>query len=308
VLFRSAGFYSKIGRLEEARATLVRAQLIEPEDTDLALSMIALDIKAGDYSKSANALAILSDSGPTQSEKADIILYQLKISRRLGHTSRIIELLEAHYEVNLEIQNPLQANIIYTMMLPAISAGGEPQIALERMAEIKALIPQPYNDLAGVGEAWALADLGRVAEATAKLAAAVAVIDMLKFETFRSSVALVEGMITEADGDLTGAAALYQQAVDTAMGGRSTYLIHLAHVQRLLGEEEAAQATLNAGLLIDPSHPRFQLEMAHLLYTQGEATQAQVYLDRALDAWAEAGDLYKPAQEARQLADLLTTP
>ena len=84
--------------------------------------------------------------------------------------------------------------------------------------------------------------------------------------------------------------------------------VRLARALRLVGEEDEAMAILKEALKIDPMHPEYQLEMAHLQYNRGGLAQANKHLNVALAAWAEAGPEYLPAQEARRLAGLLRTP
>ena len=301
-------FYSTTGRLDEARNTLAKAQLLDPENMKLALSLIDLDIKIGKYSESELALANLLAKSVTARDRLQISVRQVNMATLQGRPDELIERLESMYEAGLEILNPLQINIGYSQMLSAISMVGRPEEALSRLAEVKSRIPDPYTDLAGMGEAWVYVDLGRISEAKASLAAAVTVVESFTFETFRPRIALIGGKIAEAGGDLDAAISHYRDAVDKAVQPEPVYRVRLARALRLDGEEDEAMEILDEGLKVEPAHPEYQLEMAYLQYMQGNLVQANKHLSVALAAWAEADPGYLRAQEARQLADQLSTP
>ncbi len=301
-------FYSITGRLDEAREALEKAQLLEPENLDLALSLIDLDVKFGRYAESERALADLMAGADTDRDRIRVCARQMELAGLRGRPDVVIDRLEVFYERLLAIQNPMQANLVYTMALPAISMAGRPDAALSRLAEVKTRIPAPYADLAGVGEAWVLVDLGRLAEARAALAAAVVVVEAYKFETFRSSIALIEGMIAEAEGDLDTAIARYRTAAETAVQVKPMYSVRLARTLRLAGESDEARTVLDAAVKVEPAHPEYQLELAQLAYDKGDLARAQEHLTVALAAWDEADPEFRPARQARELSARIATP
>ncbi|MEN8006260.1 MAG: tetratricopeptide repeat protein [Candidatus Krumholzibacteriota bacterium] len=298
-------FYSATGRLDEARKVLDKALLLEPENLDLNLSLIDLEIKVGKYHESEQALADLMARAGTAKERMRICARQLKLGGVQGMPDVVLDRLEAIYEATLEIQSPLQANIIYSVMLPAASMAGRPTETLSRLAEVKSRIPAPFTDLAGIGEAWVYADLGQVSAATASLAAAVSIVDSYKLETFRPSISLIEGMIAEAAGDLDAAIPHFREAADKAIKPDPSYQVRLARALRLTGEDEEAMAVLQDALKIEPAHPEYNLELAHLHHRRDDPVKARKHLNVALEAWGGAGPEYLPAREARQLADQL---
>jgi tetratricopeptide (TPR) repeat protein len=117
-------FYSTTGRLDEARDTLAKAQLLEPENTKLVLSLIDLNIKVGKYRESEQALADLLKDAETARDRLQISVRQINLATLQGRPDELIERLESMYEAGLEILNPLQINIGYSQMLPAVSMVG----------------------------------------------------------------------------------------------------------------------------------------------------------------------------------------
>lgn len=298
-------FYSSIGRLDDARDALAQAELLDPENKDLTLSRIDLDIKVGKYDESETALEVLLNEVDTPRDSLRIYARSLNLAMLRGREKELIANLEVFYALLLETQNPLQAHIIYSMTLPALSQVGQPEGTLKRLAEVKASIPETYQGLVGVGEAWAYADLGRVDEARTSLAKADAIVEAFKFETFRSSLALVEGMIDEATGDLEAAIVHYRDANEKAIRLEPSYMTRYARAMRLIGKNDEAMAQIQESLKTDPAHPNYHLELAHLAHDEGNLAKARDHLAIALEAWDQAGPDYLPAKEAQQLAGLL---
>ena len=301
-------FFSTTGRLEEAREALAEAQLLEPENRDLALSLIDLDIKAGRYEATSRQLTEMLAQARTPRDQTRIHARQMNLAGLQGHAGDLGDRLADFHRTVLEYQNPLQANLVYSMALPALSQAGRPDEALARLETVKAEIPAPYNQLVGVGQAWVYADLGDVPQAREVLAQAVTVVETFKFETFRPSIALIEGMIAEAAGDLEAAVGHFREANESAVQVEPTYQVRLARALRLHGDRKEAAEVLAKAMLVDPEHPRLQFELARLLAEQGKADEARSHLDRVLRAWAGADADFPPAREAAELAARLPAP
>lgn len=301
-------FYSATGRLDEARDALDQALLLEPNSLDLALSAVDLEIKSGRFVESkASLLKLLAEEKVTK-EKLRVIDRLERLAGSQGQPSVVARWLDESYQISLEIQNPLQVAVVYSMRMPVLSEAGWPQEALLRLTKIKGTIPPPYDLLAGVGEAWILAHLGQIEEARTALAAAESVVIEMKFETYRSGIALVEGIIDEADGELTLAVAHYRKAEEKALQPSPTFQLGLVRALRLSGVENEAMDILQESMKVQPSNPRFLLEMAHLLFQQGKASEASEYLARARETWRDAEPEFFPAQEAQVLADQINMP
>lgn len=303
-----ADFYTATGRLDDARQELMKAQLLEPEDLNLTLGLIDLDIKNGKFNESRQALLDLQAGAETTRDRYRTTVRLMNLVGILGQTDLLIQQIDLFRTSSLEIMNPVQANLVYALTLPAISRCGRSHLAQERLAAARDLLSAPYNDLVGVGQAMVDAELGQVSEAKAALAAAVAVIEDLKFETFRPNVSLAEGMIAEAEGDLETAVAHFRQALDTAIQVEPVFRLRLARALRLAGQEKEALAVLTEAAKYEPSHPWFQLESAQLHYQQRDQVQARQLLNAALATWADSAPDFVPAQEARQLLARLNSP
>ncbi len=300
-----ADFYSVNGQLDLARASLEKAQLLEPGKLELALGLIDLDIKTGDYVSSRKALEEHLAGAKTARNRARVYIRLANLANLTGKADVVSSNLELYYKALTEFRNPMQVDVVYTMLLPLVSAAGDPEGALARLNELSEKISEPFDKLSGVGKAWALTDLGRPEEARVALAEAGEVIATYGFETLRPSVALVEGMIAEASSDLGTAVEQYRIAHETALAVDPLYPLHLARALRLSGDGAEAAKVLAEILTNEPAQPVAHLEMALLQHQQGKLNQASEHLKIAQAAWLEASPNYPPAHEARALAAAL---
>ncbi len=297
-----AGFYSQTGQLHKARETLEKAQLVDPRELDLVLSLVDLDIKSGRFEESVLVLDTEFGKAKTAQDRGKILARKMNLNQLLGQSDQLILDLESLYSTILEFQNPMQANLIFTMILPLISYAGQPEIAMQRLDLQAAKLSSPYDQLVGIGRAWALVDLGRPEEAKTNLTAAIGVVDALKFEAFRPLIALVGGMIAEEEGDFPAAVSLFRTALDTVLEMQPVYQIRLARALRKNGQKDEARKILESAMKVDPAQPEFHLEMALILQGSGKSKKAKEHLNIAQKAWGNAHPDYPPALMARKLA------
>ncbi|MCB1182566.1 tetratricopeptide repeat protein [bacterium] len=295
-------FYSDVGRLDDARDALSEALLLEPENGTLAMSVIDLDIKMGAWEPSEQVLKEKLTTAGGARETARAANRLVNLGMLLGRGDMVEEYLDVSHAAILELQNPLQANLVYTMMLPSLSSAGRPDAALARMAAAREAIPAPFTGLAGVGQAWVLVEAGRPAEARAALAEAVVIIDQFGFETFRSSVTMVEAMIAEAEGDIPGAVTAYREALDEAIKVQPFLRADCARALRRDGQLKEAAVVLDEALKVEPAYPQIRLEAALLAEARRDMDQARDHLDAALAAWSQATPGFQPVLQARELA------
>ncbi|MCP4546287.1 MAG: tetratricopeptide repeat protein [bacterium] len=300
-----AHFYSDIGRLADARASLEKAQLHDPADPSLALSLIDLDIKTGRFNESLRVIESLLPGANTARERAQIMARQINLALLMGQTEYLIEMLALFYDTRAEFQNPLQLDLIYALMMPAVSMLGKSELALQMLDEIDSRILPPYDKLTGISRGWALADLGRTDEAEVTIAEALEVIDQFKFETMRPTVELASGMTAEVAGNLDGAVEHYRTAQETTVQYEPYLPVRLARALRLQDKLTEAHEVLTAALILWPAHPETNLEMAFVLKDQGDIEQARTHLQTAQAAWVDADADFAPAQRARELAATL---
>jgi len=298
-------FYSDTGRLADAREALEEARLLEPGDIDLALGLIDLDVKQGRYDASRAALDDELGRAVSARDRAKVHARLLALAQSRGRADDVIANLDAFYENMSEVQNPLQLDIIYAMMLPAVSRTGRPDEAISRLDAVAARIAPPFDALTGISRAGALAGLGRAAEARDELARATEVVDTYQFETFRAPLSLMAGRAAEADGDLDGAVAEYRGALASFIRYDPIYHLKLAGVLRRRGDLDEARTALEDAMSMYPAHPEAHLEMALIDFEEGRTDAARTHLETARAAWTGADPGYEPALEAARLAERL---
>jgi tetratricopeptide (TPR) repeat protein len=297
-----ADFYADTGRLDEARKALEQALLLDPGDLDLALELVELDVKLGRYAASREALDAELERAETPRDRGKIHVRLLNLAMLTGRGDLVAAELDSFYRNMARVQNPLQLEITYSNMLPMLSMVGRSAEAIARLDEAGGRIVEPFGALTGVGRAWALADMGRPAEAEKELARAAEVVDTYQFEVFRASLALVAGKAAEAGGDLTAAAAHYRECLERAVQVDPIFLVHLARALRQQGDFKGARKILDDALELHPAHPAALLELALVEFELGHADRSREHLAAARAAWTEADPGYPPARAAAELA------
>jgi len=300
-----ADFYAETGRLDDAREALEQAQLLEPGDITLTLGLIDLDVKLGLYAESSVALTEELRRADTARDRARIHSRRVNLAMLTGRAAYVAASLDSYYVNMAEVQNPLTLDIIFSLQLPALSMSGWPQQTIERLDEIATRIPEPFNALTGVGRAWALTEMGRTQEARVELARATEVIDTYQFETFRSTLSLVAGMVADIDGDLDTAAVKYREALDKMIRNDPLYHVKLASVLRRQGDLKEARKIVLEAMTLHPAYPLAHLEMSIIQFEMGKLESVRSHLDKARSAWAYADPAFIPAVAATKFAKQL---
>ncbi len=296
-----AELYSATAQLDRAREALEKAQLVDPGDLDITLGLIGVDIKLGKFNSSVQALNSEFAKSKTGRDNAKILSRQVPLAEILGQTDQLIKHLDILHSTMLEIQNPLQANLIFSVLVPKISSAGQPQIALTKLDSLAAYIPPPYDELIGVGRAWVLADLGRTEEARAALIKATELVESFKIETFRPLLSLIEGMIVEEEGNPEEAVDFFKLALETTLQVETFYQVRLARSLRKSDQSNEALEVLNTALMLNPAHPKIHLEMALVFVDLEKVDLAKEHLNTALEVWDQANPVFPPAKEAHAL-------
>ncbi len=297
-----ADFYRDTGRLDEARTALDQARLLEPGDLDLALAVIDLDLKLGRYAETEAALDERLAASDAPLDQAKIHARRIDLARLRGRGDDLAVALDDYYASMSAVQNPMQLDLIISLMAPMLSEVGRPDECLARVDAATARIPESFKDLTCVGRAWALADLERIADARAELERATAIVEQLQFETFRPTLFLIEGMIAEIEGDLPAAVAAFREALDSVLQIEPFYHARLGRALRRNGDTRAAREVLEDGLALHPAHPLANLELAQVHLADGREDEARTHLAAARAAWDGSDPTYAPAAEAAELA------
>jgi len=297
-----ANFYSHVGQLDQAREILEKAQLVDPGELDLMLGLIDLDIKLGKYQQAKDVLNTQLKRAKTERDKLGILTRQMDMASILGHSEELLQIIESYHSSMREIQNPLQADLVYSALLPLASHAGLSEQVLERLDTLSSQVPDPFNKLIGIGRSWVLIDLGRVDEAKADLDEASALVDAFKFETYKSTIAIIRGSAAEKTGDLPLAVEQYKIAIDLSLTVQPISRIRYARALRKNNQLEEAETVLNEALKQNPVHPELHLELAEVLFSRDMEQKALEHLQIAEKAWSGAHESYPPAKRAIKLA------
>ncbi len=290
------------GKFEKAREALEKAQLIDPRELDIILGLVDVDIRTGKFEKSENVLVEEFARAKTARDRIKILTRQLVLTELLGRSDQLSQVIDSFHSSLLDMQSPMQADLMYSMLLTSLANAGKPALSLEKIEVATAKIIPPYDKLTGVSRAWALVSLGRLEEAKVALAEATELAETFKIEAFRSVLSLVGGMIFEEEDNLEAAIPLFREAVATKTEAASIFEVRLARALRKNGQSQGALEVLEAVMKADPAQPEYHLEMALTLHQLGKTSQARRHLETAQLAWVSAHPDYPPALEAKALA------
>ncbi len=297
-----AGFYGSTGELDKAKLTLEKAQLIDPGELDLVLGLVGVKTKSGLFAESQEILDKELARAKTPRDRAMILSRRISLLVTLGQTDQVVLDLDQLHNTLLEFQSPMQADLVMAILVPRLSEMGQSEEALRRLVVLAGKIPPPYDQLVGLSKAWTLANLGRPQEARVFLTEAAALVETMKFETYRSTLAMVEGKVNEAEGNFEAAVGFFRSAKEKALAPESLHSVSLGRVLRKNGDPKEAKKVLEEALALNPAQPALHLEMALTWKDLGNSAKAQEHLRLARTAWPEAHPDFRPALQARQLA------
>ncbi len=296
-------FYSATGDFERARTSLEHAQMLDPEELDLALTLVILNLKTGRYDESRRIIESRLSNAKTPVDRTKILANKLVLTVLIGQTDILIETLDLLYAAMSEIMAPNVRDVQFTMSLMVLWERGRPQEFLRRVEEFSSLLAPPDNKMVSFCKGIALAELGRIEDARKALAETVEYVDTFKVELLRPLLVYTDGYIAEAAGDLDSAVAGYRSLVESQMFQKEAGgWFMLARALRKLDRHDEALEAIAVVFDLWPEYPLGHLEMARILNAQGDTDRAREHLQKAQNAWADADADFPPAVVARELA------
>jgi tetratricopeptide (TPR) repeat protein len=137
------------------------------------------------------------------------------------------------------------------------------------------------------------------------------VIDQFNLKYLESQIHLVEALISEKLGDFRAMAGHCRQAIEqinqavVAGGlqiGVAQIYAQMARAQIRYGDPDAAEKSIEAGFVLDPSEPLLWVEKARLQQARNMPQMALASINYALAIWKDADEEYIEARDARALA------
>jgi tetratricopeptide (TPR) repeat protein len=289
-LVKQADIYVLQGKFVQGSRLYQQAITQDGSNLGAQLGLVALDQYDGRFDAALSSYQSLLARSRTFSDRVDVYSNLLGYYRQRGQWQQFMEQFP-NYLRERRRQGPINAILTETGNLDAYVYAGQPQVAFERL--------QVLTKQAGANNLLSsMVDFGRlrvyVALEKPDLAAPIAdrveqawhrySLDRLIGET---NLNFLRGRIAEQRGNWSQALAAYRRSLvdnPNQIGNNTDIGRALRHLGDLSGARSAIQNTLS----FDASAPDAHYELAEVALAEGDRTQAQSELRRALNILAKA--------------------
>lgn len=294
-----AGLHRARGRHDDARAAYERALVLDPGNVEVLVGLAGLEREVGRFDEALALHREALEAAGTPEERARAFDGLRSHHRFRGETGRALEYLERALAETDRFASPFAALAQRMVTVGHYVAAGREAEALRRLEAYAARLTPPMDLIVPIGYVSYYLEMEDPEGLEGSIARADAAIQALGYEALRPLLAYATGRMHELRGEHEEALDSYRReleldATDAAIHGQ------IGRCQRKLGRLDEAERSLHRMLDVLPAHPRGHYDLALVYERRGERGRAIEHLDRALLAWADADDAYRPAREARE--------
>ena len=300
------------GELEAASAHYKQAQILQNEPVSPALRLAVIAARKGNLNAARDYLSEAEGYAGRPTDKTHVRQAATSLAVRLGQIQEAIRLTWAQEEFLSQSSGLLDLTLsVYTPLIDLYIALDDLESAREALATAESLLTPPLNKFLGFSAASIHANEKNIEAANASLQQAREVIAQFQLKFLNIQVSMVEALIAEAEEDFAAVAQHYLKAIkliEQSVVSSNLYLLlpqiysELAQAQIETGHLDAAEESIGAGFLLDPSEPSLWVSQAHLQKERGMPQLALASVNYALAIWSDADEAYVAAKEARDLA------
>jgi tetratricopeptide (TPR) repeat protein len=315
-LVEMADTLANAGQLEAAAQRYERASLLAPELVAPIVGLAEIAVREGRYPDARRHLTDAEAIVRIPQQQGKVIRGWIDYHYSRGQIGKVLDLVDRLYEVEKAYRKPINLLMLtYAHYADAYALAGQAERGLEALSRLQSNFEPPLDGLADVGlmMLWlAAGDIEKGREYTQRVDE---FLRMFNQEEHYYAVAMGRGRLAELEGDLEQAIAFEREALELFSrslasthedSDRMRIRLSLANFLIRADRLDEAQTVLDGALLGHPAHPLANLELARLQRARGNMREARDALRIALDAYADADDVYPPAVAARRLeAELL---
>lgn len=200
---------------------------------------------------------------------------------------------------------------LYTPLIDLYVAMDDLEAAKDALATASSLLNPPVDKFLAFSAAHIQAAENDIDAAHVSLQQARDVIDQFQLKFLEVQVQMIQGIISEAEGDFAAMAEHYLEAIERIEGSVVGADIRIAVPQLYAeaaiaqiktGSLDAAEHSVEAGFQLDPSEPLLWVARARLQQARDMPQMALASVNYALAIWKDADENYKKAKKARLLA------
>jgi tetratricopeptide (TPR) repeat protein len=291
--------YAETGDHAQAKDQYEKALVLEPSNVRIMHDVATAEFNLGRFDESLRLHQQALSASRTPQERAAShwsLSYHFMTRGRLAEA---IEHKELEWSEREEFEAPamlIADNKLRSVGLWAQAGRRDEAFAIIREAEeslalpFSLLIPGAYLDL--------YVELGDVEAAESVYPQAVAGIDQMGMESYRSWLLAVRGEMHELRGEFDQALENYLDAVRLAPTDFVRYRA-IGRCHRQLGQLAEAEEALKVNLGRTPFNPQTHYESGLVYEAMGDREQAVQHLNIALEVWKDADAGFEPAQNVR---------
>lgn len=297
--------YVEMGEHERAKSFYERALIIDSDNVRLMNALAVIAFNTGDFDGSGRQHLASLEAARTAEDSAYAYGRLSYHYETRGQLDRALEYRELQWS-QLELFRPpaivLSENKVPALALYAQTGRQDEAFAILEQAERQ--LAAPFTNILPVGylETYlALEDVDRAEEALAEVEVLLEETDL---ESQRDEFLEARGRIHELRGEYEAAIADYRGALELAPADFTRYRA-IGRCYRLLGQLGQAEDNLKRNLQRTPYNPKSHYQLARLYAEMGDRERALEHLQISLEVWSQADPGFKPAREARSLAEEL---
>jgi tetratricopeptide (TPR) repeat protein len=292
------------GDHEAAQRYYERALLLDPDNTEVMISLAESAFDLGRFDDAVNQLEEGLGASRTAGQRADMLsALQLYYERR-GQLDKAVDYLHQRWGELEKDLPPVLVNQEKMGDLNLYAEAGMAQAAFDTIEAIAGRLTPPLDLMSAIGRisvALELEDSRLLEEAVDDVEQLIAALGV---EALRPAVTAAEAKILELDGQCDQAILSYRRAIELAPTRVDRY-IDIARCQRELGQLDHALESLDRTLEIQPYNAEAHFEKALVYLARGDRDRARQHLQTALEVWRDADPDFEPARAARDSLDSL---
>jgi tetratricopeptide (TPR) repeat protein len=307
------------GDLDVAEDHYLQASLLANEPVDALLRLADIAARRGKEAEARSLLQQADASTRIPLGKGLVRQATASLESRLGRLRAAIDQLLQQQEFFSQSVGPYQVALAtYMPMANLFVELGDTAQARAALDKARETVQPPLDQFLAFPMAAILIEEGDLEAAEAQLVTGEAVIDQFKLEDMRTELDLLRARIQFKRNDYAGAVALLQSARDrierSVIAGNDMFnavpILHAFMARSMIhaGELEQAEATLEKGFALDPTHPQLWLARSRLQEAMGATALAQASVNFALAIWKDADPDYRYYIQASELAAELGAP
>ncbi|MDJ0653769.1 MAG: tetratricopeptide repeat protein [Xanthomonadales bacterium] len=304
------------GNLEQAAEYFQQGAVAQ---TDMVTPILRLADNQASRGNLDEAFAHLDDAdfvAQAPRQQSAVVGERSGLRMMMGQPRAALRLFKQRLALEAVERSSLDLTMMHMQAMALYAMAGEIEEAESVLASIGDMFRPPFDFVPSIG--WMMLDIYRerydsALEHNQRLLKGMTTTgrDDLVFIT-----EFTEGVIMRERGDIDGALAKLknsqvlhdvsiQQLEEEGIQFRNAIAVELARTQVLAGLPDDALQTLENMLASWPYNPDANLEAARAYLALDDIEAARGALNRAMTLWSEAEPDYRPAMQARELADQL---